>query len=78
MATAAIIFACINMVLAAVEPLLAGMAAYGMLFGTCGLLLGAISIPKEWDDSGKMPPRTILGLALNGIALLIAVVIGLI
>ncbi len=78
MATAAIVFACINLFLAAVDPLLAGMAAYGMLFGTWGLLWGAISIPEEWDQAGKMPPRTIWGLALNCAAIIVSAVIGLI
>ncbi len=54
------------------------MAAYGMLFGTWGLLWGAISIPEEWDQAGKMPPRTIWGLALNCAAIIVSAVIGLI
>lgn len=78
MATAALVFGSINILFAAVDPVLAGMAAFGMLFGTWGLLWGAISIPSAGDESGVLPSRTKWGLILNCSGIILSVIIGLV
>ena len=77
MASWAIAFGVINIVMDFFGFTSLGWAATGFLFGTFGLLFAAASLPKDEDDAQGLAPNVKLGIVLPSAGVILSIVIGL-